>query len=168
MGQRLLKIVVSWKFCAFLACRRGLVYVRKTPPTFALALAACGGQQAGRTGVKDDRCTDFEVEVEHIWSTAIKAEVLGRGGSVEAIQRDKVANRMDQISEDWVRLRTSVCRDHFVRNVITADDYRTRSRCLDDSLDRQRRLVTLLKGGDLASSEKLANSLLEARNECNR
>lgn len=120
-----------------------------SPASFALGLAlACANAQPRAAA---DPCADFELEVERVWSAAIKAEVMAKGGSIEVEQRSAVTNQMDRISEDWVRMRTSVCKDHFVRELISKDEYAARVRCFDDRLDRQRKLAELLEGGAPAS-----------------
>lgn len=111
-----------------------------------LFLSACAGSHAqGRA--EADPCADFEVEVERTWSASLKAEVMERGGEIAVEQRQSVVNKMDRISEDWVRTRTSVCKDHFVRALISKDEYAARVRCFDDRLDRQRTLAEMLSSG---------------------
>ena len=89
----------------------------------------------------------------------------GPGGNVE--ERRALANKMDAISEDWVRLRRSVCLDHFKRKIISAEEYRSQVRCFDERLDRQRRLVTSLKSELTEEARKLAESLSGASSACN-
>jgi hypothetical protein len=127
---------------------------------FVVLTSACASS-AGATNHSgsDDPCKDVDVAVEKVWSASIKAEVLSYkgGGSVE--ERESVANKMDAVSEDWVRLRRSVCRDHLVRKLIDADTYRAQVKCFDDRLDQQRQLVTLLKAGNTSDASKLATAL---------
>lgn len=124
-----------------------------------LATLACANAKRGASA---DPCADFEVEVERVWSAAIKAQVMDKGGAIEVERRAAVTNKMDHISEDWVRMRTSVCKDHFVRSLITKDDYAARVRCFDDRLDRQRKLAELLQGGAAASEVEAAIDQLVA------
>lgn len=105
---------------------------------------ACAGSNKGAGA---DLCADFEVEVERYWSASIRARVLEHGGELEVERRSGVVNKMDRISEDWVMMRTSTCRDHFVRGLINEQDYAARVRCFDDHLERQRALATALAGG---------------------
>ena len=115
-----------------------------------------------------DPCADFEVEVERVWSASIRAEALDRGGELEIESRRAVVNKLDRISEDWVMMRTSVCRDHFVRELISKAEYAARVRCFDDRLDRQRTLAEALAGGgaDLASVDGALDELLAEPASC--
>lgn len=124
-----------------------------------LCALACANAKRGATS---DPCADFEVEVERVWSAAIKAQVMEKGGELEVERRSAVTNKMDHVSEDWVRMRTSVCKDHFVRGLISKDDYAARVRCFDDRLDRQRKLVELLQGGAAAGEIEAAIDQLVA------
>jgi hypothetical protein len=124
-----------------------------------LCVLACAN---AKRGASSDPCADFEVEVERVWSAAIKAQVMDEGGAIEVERRSAVTNKMDHVSEDWVRMRTSVCKDHFVRGLISKDDYAARVRCFDDRLDRQRKLVELLQGGGAAEEVEAAIDRLVA------
>lgn len=136
--------------------------VRRSTPSsllllaLLLALPGCVHPEARRS---QDPCEDFELEVERTWSAAIKAEVMERGGAIEVEHRQAVVNKMDRISEDWVRTRTSVCKDHFVRQLISKDEYGARVRCFDDRLERQRTLAETLSGG--AAPSEIEGSLDE-------
>lgn len=135
------------------------------PTRPALAVLALLGALAcanAKPRASADPCADFDVEVERVWSAAIKARVMDKGGEIEVEQRSAVTNKMDHVSEDWVRMRTSVCKDHFVRGLIDKDDYAARVRCFDDRLDRQRKLVELLEGGAAASEVQAAIDQLVA------
>lgn len=131
------------------------------------ASAACAGSgpRAG-SPAGSDACNDVDLEVEKVWSASIKAQVLGYQGGGSLEERQKIANKMDAISEDWVRLRRSVCLDHLKRKVISAEEYRAQVKCFDDRLDQQRKLVTLLKSEVTDETRKLAHSLTEAPSAC--
>jgi hypothetical protein len=143
------------------ACVTGLVLLSLT--------SACerGGQS---TAPSADPCADFEVEVEKFWSASIKAQVMDKSGAIEVDRRAGVTNKMDRISEDWVMMRTSVCKDHFVRGMIDKGQYAARVQCFDDRLDRQRTLATALvepEGGtDLAAIDGALDELLAAPKSC--
>ena len=94
----------------------------------------------------------------------VRAEVLGHGGAVGATERQALANKMDAISEDWVRLRLAVCNDYNKRHLVS--EYQQQVKCFDERLDQQRKLVTVLKGSDTSAAEKLAASLVEAPGAC--
>ncbi len=130
---------------------------------FLSSLSGCGGGQPPPPAA--DPCNDVELQVERVWSADVKAQVLGYGGGVEATERQSVANKMDSISEDWVRLRLAVCNDFHKRKLITQDEYQRQVKCFDDRLDQQRRLVTMLKS-DAAGAGKLATELLGVPNAC--
>ncbi len=141
--------------------------VRSSPslPLLALALSGCAGTNARAT--EADPCADFEVEVEKTWSASLKAKVMQHGGEIEVERRTAVVNKMDRISEDWVRMRTSVCKDHFVRELISKPDYAARVRCFDDRLDRQRTLAeTLSSGASPAGIESSLDELLAQPASC--
>jgi hypothetical protein len=128
------------------------------------ALPACANHN---TVAPSDPCADFEVEVERTWSASLKAKVMQHGGEIEVEQRQAVVNKMDRISEDWVRTRTSVCKDHFVRGLISKDEYAARVRCFDDRLAKQRTLAeTLAGGGALGEVEGALDELLAQPASC--
>lgn len=128
--------------------------------------AACAG--TGRASADQaDLCDDFEVQVEKYWSASIKAAALEQRGEIELEKRSGVITKMDRISEDWVMMRTSVCKDHFVRTLISKDEYAARVRCFDDRLERQRTLAEALAGeGELASVDGALDQLLSAPPSC--
>lgn len=135
-------------------------------PLLLLALLACGGASKDVNAGGDDPCKDVDLAVEKVWSAGIKAEVMGYGGGINAEERKKIANNMDAMSEDWVRLRRSVCRDHFVRKLISVDEYKKQVRCFDDRLDQQRNLVTLLKGSNTDEATSAAKQLTATPSAC--
>jgi hypothetical protein len=136
----------------------------------ALILTACvrGGSASSTTSpTTADPCADFEVQVEKYWSASVRAQVLDKGGEIELEKRSGVITKLDRISEDWVMMRTSVCKDHYVRSLIAKDEYAARVRCFDDRLERQRTLATALAGeGQLAEIESALDSLLAAPASC--
>lgn len=141
--------------------------VRRIAPLLVLlSLAAC--PKSGTSSSPADPCADFEVEVEKYWSASVRAEVMHKGGELEIEQRAGVANKMDRISEDWVMMRTSVCKDHFVRQLITKEQYAARVQCFDDRLERQRTLATALAGDavDLAAISSALDQLIAAPKSC--
>jgi hypothetical protein len=133
-----------------------------------LALSACPRSGSTAAPGKQDPCADFQVEVDKYWSGSIRAQILGKGGELEVETRTGVANKMDRISEDWVMMRTSVCKDHFVRELITKEQYAARVQCFDDRLERQRTLATALsnEGADLAGIEGALDELIAAPKSC--
>jgi hypothetical protein len=134
------------------------------PCIVLFALPACASHN---TVAPADPCADFEVEVERTWSTSLRAEVMKHGGEIEVDHRQAVVNKMDRISEDWVRTRTSVCKDHFVRELISKDEYAARVRCFDDRLERQRTLAETLAGGaDLGEVEGALDELIAQPASC--
>ncbi len=130
------------------------------------AAVGCGGPQVEPSSARASACADFELDVEKTWSAGIKAEVLGHGGEVEAKERKSIVTKLDQLSDDWVRLRTSTCRDHFDRKMIDAETYRKRVKCFDDRLDEQRRIVAAARASDLATAQKLAETASGISNAC--
>ena len=121
------------------------------------ACASAGGPKGGQAAV----CEDFAVEVEHYWSASVRAQVLDQRGELEIERTKGTVNKMDRISEDWVMMRTSVCKDHFVRELISSEDYAERVRCFDDRLAQQRSLATALSGGgELSEIEASLDQLL--------
>ncbi|NVB38014.1 hypothetical protein G6O69_09235 [Pseudenhygromyxa sp. WMMC2535] len=133
-------------------------------------LGACAGSRASSSQSKTDPCADFEVEVERVWSASVRAEFMKQSAALEVERRQAVANEMDLIAEDWVRTRTSVCRDHFVRGIIDAETYAARVRCFDDRLERQRSSSELLRAAgdaaDLALVEASLDELLAQPPSC--
>jgi hypothetical protein len=134
----------------------------------ALILTACGRGGSGTSSpATADPCADFEVQVEKYWAASVRAQALDKGGEIELEKRSGVITKLDRISEDWVMMRTSVCKDHYVRNLIAKDEYAARVRCFDDRLERQRTLATALTGeGDLAEIESALDLLLAAPASC--
>ncbi len=142
----------------------------RSPARFAalaLTLLSCVRGGASATPSSADPCADFEVSVEKYWSASIRAQALDKGGAVELEKRSGVVNKLDRISEDWVMMRTSVCKDHYVRGVIDQAEYAARVRCFDDRLERQRTLATALTGeGDLGEIEGALDLLLAEPASC--
>ncbi len=142
------------------------------PATILVALAgvvvpACGGPSApAGPASAGGPCGDFQLDVDRVWSASVKAEVLGKGGTLEASKREAITTKLDQLSDDWVRLRTSTCRDHFDRKLLTGDEYKKRVHCFDDRLDQQRRLVALTRANDAVAAEALAAKLAETPDAC--
>ncbi len=133
--------------------------------------SACAGSRAasqGSTGAGGDPCADFDVQVERYWSGSIKAQVLDKGGEIQLEQRSGIVNKMDRISEDWVMMRTSVCKDHFVRGLIDKDEYAARVQCFDDRLARQRTIAEALTGADaeLAAIDSSLDAILAEPASC--
>ncbi len=131
-----------------------------------VVLLACGGSQPAPKVAASGPCADFELDVQKTWSAGVKAEVLGHGGEVEARERTSIVTKLDQLSDDWVRLRTATCRDHFDRKLIDADTYRRRVACFDDRLDEQRKIVAAARASDLAAAQKLAEAAAGAHDAC--
>ena len=104
-----------------------------------LVVGACAGSQKGASG--EDPCADVPLDAEHVWSAEIRAEFLGKGGTLAGQTREGVATKMDDLSRDWVMLRRSVCLDHFRRQVISREVYVVRARCLDENLQAQRAFI---------------------------
>ena len=123
-----------------------------------IVLAACGGNQEATSPGGKDPCADFELDVQKVWSAGIKAELMGKGGSIQVDERKSIATKMDQLSDDWVRLRTATCRDHFHRKLIDAETYAKRVQCFDDRLDQQRKIVALANS-DATAAQKLADGV---------
>lgn len=141
--------------------------MRISRSAFALIAVACLGGCASSPGTTADPCGDFEVEVEHYWSASIRAQVLEQRGEIELERRKGVVNKMDRISEDWVMMRTSVCKDHFVRQLISKEEYAARVTCFDDRLTQQRSLATALSGSHaLEDIETSLDTLLAAPASC--
>jgi hypothetical protein len=133
----------------------------------ALTLLSCVRGGTTNSPAAADPCADFEVQVERYWSASIRAQALDKGGEVELEKRSGVVTKLDRIAEDWVMMRTSVCKDHYVRGVIDQDEYAARVRCFDDRLERQRTLATALTDeGDLAEIEGAIDLLLAEPASC--
>ena len=113
-----------------------------------------------------DPCTDYEVEVEKFWSASVKAKVMQYGGEASASVAQGVTNKLDRITEDWVMLRTSTCKDHFVRQLITADEYKAKVACFDAQLQRHRTLAETAAAGNLDAADSELQSLLEEPAQC--
>ena len=117
------------------------------------------------TASAPDPCKDVELQEERVWSASIKAQVMTYGVGIDANTRQSIVNKMDDISEDWVRLRLAVCNDFHKRQVIGNEEYERQVKCFDEKLEQQRRLVTLLKA-DPSSAGKLATELLDGSSAC--
>jgi hypothetical protein len=133
---------------------------------FVLTSTACvrGGSTASPAA---DPCVDFEVQVEKWWSASVRAQALDKGGEIELEKRSGVVTKLDRISEDWVMMRTSVCKDHYVRGLIDKVEYAARVRFFVDRLERQRTLATALTGeGELAAIESMLDALLAQPASC--
>jgi hypothetical protein len=136
--------------------------------TAALILSAQLGCHStkGPAQPSADPCGDFEVEVERFWSASVKAKVMSYGGEASASRTQGLRNKMDRITEDWVMLRTSTCRDHFTRGLLSAAEYRDKVACFDAQLAKQRTLASLLSDGNLTDAEVELDTLLEEPAPC--
>jgi hypothetical protein len=61
----------------------------------------------------------------------LERALKAKGGGIEAGERQAIVNKMDAISEDWVRLRLAVCSDFYKCKLITQDDYQRQVKCFD-------------------------------------
>ena len=139
---------------------------RSTILVVSVVLLACKARGGGSKDPSSDPCADFEVEVEKFWSASVKAKVMQYGGEASTSVALGVTNKMDRITEDWVMLRTSTCKDHFARKLITADDYRAKVACFDAQLAKQRTLAETLGTGALADADAELDTLLAEPAQC--
>jgi hypothetical protein len=128
-----------------------------------LFATACASSQPAAT---DDPCADVELDVERVWSASIKAEFLEHGGAIAGETREAVATKLDQVSRDWVMLRRSVCLDHFKRNVIDKDEYVSRTKCFDQTLEKQRALVSSFDSGSNTEGSSSVTALSHEIDQC--
>ena len=130
--------------------------------TLAIWALACGASQH-RDG--DDPCGDFDLDVKKVWNAEIKLKVdiaiKQFGGEAGIGESEEIATQMDNITRDWVMLRESACRDHFKRQLITAEEYKAKVTCFDSFLQNVRMLVEALAGGDSPAVDKLLASSTE-------
>ena len=110
-----------------------------------------------------DPCGDFELDVKKVWNDDVRVElgakILEHGGDAEIeVRRAKVRSvetTMDAFSRDWVMLKRSACLDHFKRDMLTKEQYQSRSQCFDSLLTRQRTLVQAMMGDPSLGADAL-------------
>lgn len=122
---------------------------------FAMCIVGCGSPpEPSSTAQATDECSDFELDVQEVWSeesnTKVEADLMGQwqgqlGVDTAETRAREVVTKMDNIARDWVMLRRSVCLDHFKRGIGSASDYQARASCLDRILSRQRLVLTQLE-----------------------
>ena len=147
--------------------------IRNINILFLVLTAGCAKPTSSQ---KPAPCDDFELDVERFWSSSTKVDIelslqkqwSGELGVDVAKERvDAIATNMDRVTADWVMLRRSVCRDHFVREVGTAEQYHESAGCLDGVLVLQRTLVTQLSQGTAADTTDSALGAIEEQlNSC--
>ena len=131
-----------------------------------LLLAGCGSSQVDPQGSEDaqkDPCYDSDIAAKRTWNKEakiqVKAQVMEWGGEIGVdIAQQKaleITNSMDRLTDDWARMRKAVCKDHFVRDILTKDELKTRNDCLDRMLSRQRTFLTTLESPQVDVSEQL-------------
>lgn len=136
---------------------------------FILMLICLGACATTSNVVKNqDPCADFDLDVQKVWSVEAKAKVengfLKYGGEAGAKQASQVISQMDNLTRDWVMLRKATCKDYFVRKLISQEDYKKRTACLDDSLNKSRTLITAFQSGDAAAINQLIKLASEIGN----
>jgi len=88
------------------------------------------------------------------------------GGEASTSVAQGATNKMDRITEDWVMLRTSTCKDHFIRKLISAEEYRAKVACFDAQLAHQRTLAEALATGALTDANAKLDTLLAEPAQC--
>ena len=128
----------------------------------AFLWVACGSAQSGGG---DDKCKDFDLDVKKIWNAEIKLKmdiaIKQFGGEAGIGESFDVATRMDSVTRDWVMLRESACRDHFMRGLITAEEYKAKVTCFDAFLQTLRTTIAAIEGGDGAAVEQALTASTE-------
>jgi hypothetical protein len=110
-----------------------------------------------------DPCYDADIGGKRVWNdetrVRIQAEVLQWGGEIGAEVAQKkaleITSGMDQLTDDWARMRKAVCKDHFTRHTLTSEQYQARADCLDHLLTRQRTYLSSLASPRADASEQL-------------
>jgi hypothetical protein len=132
------------------------------------ALSGCGAtsKAAPQTTTADaDPCADAESSTKRFWNESIKLQVEAQilewkgtlGGQVARQKASEVTSSMDRITDDWARMRRSVCRDYTIRQSLGAGAYQRRVDCLDRLLSRQRTFVESLAQPSPDVSAQLAS-----------
>lgn len=132
----------------------------------ACGLNACGGAEAPAAEHPEtgDQCSDFELDVERVWSEQARVRVeagvmnhwQGKLDTEVAEQRaHTLTTKMDDLARDWVMLRRSVCLDHFKRGLGTSEEYQAKAGCFDRLLARQRAVVAELQRDPDAGSSAM-------------
>ena len=123
---------------------------------------ACGSAQSGGG---DDKCKDFDLDVKKVWNAEIKLKVdiaiKQFGGEAGIGESEEVTTQMDNVTRDWVMLRESACRDHFKRQLITAEEYKAKVSCFDAFLQTLRTMLTAIESGDSTAMEQALTASTE-------
>lgn len=113
-----------------------------------------------------DECGGFEASVKRLWKGSSSAQVgagdVGVHASVEARELQELTVRMDEHSNDWVRMRSQLCRDQAAGRVSKAY-YESRSECLDGALLQLRLFATLSERASVVSAEALIEAAERVR-----
>jgi tetratricopeptide (TPR) repeat protein len=108
-----------------------------------LMLSACAGRR--------EVCSDFDRDVEEVWSTSHRARIAGVELEVEFAREvvHRVTTGLDGFALEWIDQREQACRECVEQRVLSTEAYNRIATCLDVALVRQQTLVAALERGDL-------------------
>jgi hypothetical protein len=141
----------------------------------SVALAACGGPQPVQVEQFDagpappptpqETCDGVELRAREVWSKEIKArldlQVKVYEDDIDASDAEKTVAWMDVFSRGWIRAGEATCKDLFIGQTITREEYDRRFECLDRVLEGQRSVVELLKSAGPEAVDRIKKLVAE-------
>ena len=105
-----------------------------------------------------DPC-DFEEQARVVWDNDVKAELTLPlkilQGTFEAQEAEMLTSKLDLFTDDWISMRSSVCRDHRAGHLQNDDEYQARADCFDSILEIQQTIIASIKEGDRTVLEQI-------------
>ena len=131
-----------------------------------LFIQSCGGAETSpncaSTVSPEKMCSDFDLDVQKIWNSEIRAKVTmslgGAEGELGRRKAEQVSTKMDQLTRTWVMLKVSACNDYYKRCIISTDEYKQKTQCFDRFLQQQRELLNAIQAGNSDAIEPLIDS----------
>jgi len=113
----------------------------------------------------EELCNGVEQRARSVWSNEIKAgldlQVRVYEDALDASDAEKTVAWMDVFSRGWIRAGEATCKDLFVGQNITVDDFEARFDCLDHVLEGQRSVIGLLDNAGPEAVDRIKSLVAE-------
>lgn len=147
-----------------------------TAVILALSLAGCGSTQPAAVEAPpedagpppptpEESCDSVEQRARSVWSNEIKArldlQVKVYEDDLDASDAEKTVAWMDVFSRGWIRAGEATCKDLFLGQTISREEYDRRFECLDRVLEGQRSVIGLLDNAGPEAVERIKSLVAE-------
>ena len=113
----------------------------------------------------EELCNNVEQRARAVWSNEIKArldlQVRVYEDTLDASDAEKTVAWMDVFSRGWIRAGEATCKDLFIGQTITREEYDSRFACLDRVLEGQQSVIGLLKNAGPEAVERIKSLVAE-------